>query len=67
MSTGLSHHDEETVERHSVPLRQEIFRLLANEEFNTAITYGPNGAKKVKTRFRLARQVFEEVLCAHTH
>ena len=55
MSTGLSHHDEETVERHSVPLRQEIFRLLANEEFNTAITYGPNGAKKVKTRcIRLA-------------
>ena len=67
MSTGLSRPAEDTVKRRSVLLCREIFRLLANEEFNTAITYGPNDARKVRTRFRLAQEVFEEVLGAHAH
>ena len=67
MSTGLSLYTEDTVERHREPLRLKIFRLFNDEEFNTAITYGPNDARKVRTRFRLAREVFKEVLGAHAH
>ena len=67
MSTGLSRYPEDAVKGCRKPLRQEIIGLLDDEEFNTAITYGPNDAKKVRTRFRLAQEVFEEVLGAHTH
>ena len=67
MSTGLSRHAEDTVEERSALLRENIFRLLADEEFNIAITYGPNDASKVRTRFRLTQEVFEEVLGAHAH
>ena len=67
MSTGLSCYPEDTVGRRREPLRHEIFRLFNNEEFNIAITYGPNDARKVRTRFRLAQEVFEGVLGANTH
>lgn len=67
MSTGLSRHAEDTVEERSELLRENIFRLLTDEEFNTAITYGTNDTRKVRTRFRLAQEVFEEVLGAHTN
>ena len=67
MSTGLSRHAEAIVAGRSERLRREIFRLLGNEEFNTSITYGPNDARKVRTRFRLAQEVFEGVLGAGTH
>ena len=67
MSTGLSRHAEDIVAGRSELLRQGIFHLLSDEEFNVAITYGPNDARKVRTRFRLAQEVFEEVLGAHTH
>lgn len=67
MSTGLSRHPQDTVRERSALLRREIFRLLADEEFNIAITYGPNDARKVRTRFRLAQEVFEGVLGAHTN
>ena len=67
MSTGLSRHAQDTVEEHSERLREKVFRLLANERFNSAITYGPNDAKQVRTRFHLAQEVFEEVLGAHAH
>ena len=67
MSTGLSRHAQDTVEERSERLRARVFRLLANEKFNSAITYGPNGAKKVRARFRLAQEVFEEVLGAHAN
>ena len=65
-STGLSHYTEERVKACAEPLRQAIFRLFKDEEFNTAITYGPNNTRKVKTRFEMTRGVFEEILDAHT-
>ena len=67
MSTGLSRYPHSTVERRREALLQEFFRLLKNDEFNIAVTYGPNDAKKVRTRFRLAQEVFEEVLGAHSY
>ncbi len=66
MSTGLSFYAAEHVEACARPLRKAIYRLFRDEEFNGAITYGPNNAKKVRTRFEMTRVVFEEILDAHT-
>ena len=65
MSTGLSHYPEEVVETRVEPLRRAVYRMLDDEEFNTAITYGPNDARKVKFRFHAATEAFREVLGAH--
>ena len=67
MSTGLSRYDQDLVQARAEPLRHAFYDLLKNDDFNTAITYGPNDAKKVETRFRLARTVFEEHLGACTN
>ena len=66
MSTGLSRYAEDKIQKSRTPLRREIFRLFHDEDFNIAITYGPNGARKVRTRFRLTHDVFQEVLGADT-
>ena len=66
MSTGLSRYKEERVQARVGPLRQSIHRLLADQKFNIAITYGPNDIRKVKTRFEMARTTFKEVLGDHT-
>ena len=41
-------------------------KLFADEKFNAAITYGTNDTKKVRLRFEMALQNFEEILGAHT-
>ena len=66
MSTGLSRYAESKVEACAESLRNAIYGLFHNEEFNDAITYGTNGADKVRRRFRMAQKSFEEVLGAHT-
>ena len=65
MSTGLSRYTEDRIQGRADPLRQAFYRILKSEEFNIAITYGPNDAVKVNKRFRLAQEAFEEVLGAH--
>ncbi len=62
MSTGLSRYEERRVSACAETLRQCVYCLLDDEEFNTAITYGPNDARKVKTRFNMARQALREAL-----
>ena len=66
MSTGLSYYSTERVEACAKPLRKAVYRLFKDEEFNIAITYGPNNARKVRTRFEMTREIFEEILDAHT-
>ena len=66
MSTGLSHYTEGRVEACAGPLRQAICGLFDDESFNEAITKSPNNTKKVRTRFRMTREIFREVLGAHT-
>ena len=66
MSTGLSHYAEDQVDACAAHLRRAVYRLLADEEFNIAITYGPNDARKVRRRFKMAKEMFEEALGAHT-
>ena len=66
MSTGLSRYAEYLVEASAEPLRQAIYRLLDDAEFNAAITYGTSDTKRVKCRFEKVRKNLEEVLGAHT-
>ena len=66
MSTGLSHYPRSQVEVCADRLRDRVYDLLDQEEFNTTITYGPNDQRKVRGRFRMTRRMFEEVMGAHT-
>ena len=65
MSTGFSHYPVDLVESQVEHLRQAVYRMLEDEKFNTAITYGPNDARKVKFRFGMATEAFREILVAH--
>ncbi len=62
MSTGLSHYDEDYIGSIGDDLKEEFLALLDNEEFQTAVTLSTNDDKRVRTRFRMARRMFEEVL-----
>ena len=64
MSTGLSHYTEDQVKTSAGPLRQAVYRLLEDEEFTAAITYGTNATKKVRCRFEMSVQKIEEILGA---
>ena len=66
MSTGLARYEVEHVLKRAEPFRAAFFELLRNQEFNEAITYGPNDAKKVRRRFKMARRMFQETLGADT-
>ena len=66
MSTGLSRYAEVHIRRDSARLRDAFYDLLANEEFNAAITYSTNDQKRVRARFELTETMFREVLGAHT-
>ncbi len=66
MSTGLSRHTEARVAACAARLLQAIYELLADEEFNDAITYSTNHTRKVRRRFEMAARKLEEVLGAHT-
>ena len=66
MSTGLSHYAKDRVEACSEWLQEAMNDLFADDEFNSAITYGPNDARKVKRRFEMTRETFKEILGAHT-
>ena len=62
MSTGLSRYDEPVVKYHSDSLRNAFYRLMNDDTFVDAITYGPNDPKKVKRRFSIANTILGEVL-----
>ena len=62
MSTGLSHYTEDYVGSIGDDLKNAFLELLNDEEFHTAISLSTNDHKRVTTRFRMAQQVFEEVL-----
>ena len=66
MSTGLSRYPEKLVKKNAEPLRQAIYRLLEDEEFNVVITYGTNDTKRVGRRFEMTWKKLEEILGAYT-
>ena len=66
MTTVLSQHAEFLVELEADSIRQATYNMLTDEEFDSAITLGTNDLKKVKTRFLMARERFQEILGANT-
>ena len=64
MITGLADVDEGTVTARADDLRSKFYALMDDNVFIKAITYGPNTAKEVRTRFTMAKQMFEEVFHA---
>ena len=66
MSTGLSRYAPDRVATQARPLCTAVHRLLQDEAFITAITYGPNDARKVRKRFGMSRKMLDEVFGAGT-
>ena len=66
MSTGLSRYSREQVDASADALREAFHDLLNDEEFNIAITYGPNDPRKVRHRFEAAYAMMQEILDAPT-
>lgn len=66
MSTGLSHYPKAVVEAHTEALRAAFQLLLSDDEFIKAITYGPNDVRKVRYRFKVAGEMFQEVFGAYS-
>ncbi len=64
MSTGLAPYDVMRVLERAEAFRAAFFALLQDEKFNEAITYGPNDARKVRRRFKMAGRMFRETLGA---
>ena len=67
MSTGLSRYTERRIRKKAKPLRESVYQLLGDEEFNISITYGPNDARKVRHRVQVTRQKFKEILDAERY
>ena len=65
MVTGLSRIDGGVVESRGIGLREGFYRLMDNDEFITAITYGTNTTKRVTDRFRIANKMFTEIFGSH--
>ena len=64
MVTGLSRVDTDVAESRGDVLQQEFYRLMEDEEFIAAITYGTNANRRVTDRFHMAGTMFEEVFGA---
>ena len=47
-------------------LLSAFYCLLGKEEFNEAISFGTNQANKVKRRFEMANEMFQEVFSAES-
>ena len=66
MSTGLSRYPEARVSACAERLREAIRGLFHDEEFHNAISVGTNDTRRVKTRFRMTRDIFENILGPQT-
>ncbi len=66
MSTGLSCYPEARVSACAERLGDTIRNLFYDEEFHNAITIGTNDTRKVKTRFKMTREIFEDILGTQT-
>lgn len=64
MSTGLARFSEERVLEKADVLREKFYLLMDDNEFSRAVTYSTNTPKEVRTRFRIAKAMFDEVFNA---
>lgn len=64
MITGLSRYSEHVVEARANDLKRAFYPLMRDDDFVKSITYGTNDMKRVKHRFAVAKQMFQEVFGA---
>jgi len=64
MSTGLSRYSKDLVKARADGLRNAFYPLLADDDFIRAITYGTNHVPNVRSRIKMARVMFQEVMGA---
>jgi hypothetical protein len=64
MMARLAWIDEPTVLARADALRAAFYARMGDDRFIKAITYGPNTPKEVRTRFEIAKKMFDEVLGA---
>ena len=64
MSTGLSRYSQSLVEERAFAVREELYRLLEDDEFVNSITYSTNSVKQVRHRFAVTHAMLKDVLNA---
>ena len=66
MCTGLSRYEVDAVAAQKTAFQSAFYRLLKEEEFYDAISLGTNQTNKVKRRFEMANEMFQEVFGAES-
>ncbi len=66
MSTGLSRYSPSLVRSREEDLRRAFYGLMQDETFQDDITYGTNGLRQVKQRFKAANCILQEVFNDHS-
>lgn len=61
MVTGLSKVDPLIAESRAATLQEGFYRLMEDDNFIAAITYGTSDTRRVYARFRMAQELFVEV------
>ena len=61
MITGLSRIKPDVVKSRADALQEGFYGLMGDDDFIASVTYGTNDTKRVTDRFRMARDLFEEV------
>ena len=61
MVTGLSGVEPHVVKARADDVQQGFYRLMEDDGFVTSITYGTSDTRRVNDRFRMAREMFEEI------
>jgi len=64
MISELSKRDEATVASKADALREAFVKRMDDQEFVSAVTYGPNTPKEVRKRFEIASAMMKEVFDA---
>lgn len=66
MSTIFSKYPSDLAHDYSEELRHAFYKLMDNQEFIDSITSATNNVQKVRRRFRIANEIFAEVLYAYS-
>lgn len=62
MSTGLSKYPESVIESNAEKLRLLTYQLFSDDYFSEAISLGTSQVNRVRTRFKMIRDMLSEVL-----
>ena len=62
MSTILANYKYENIKKHKTTIRDKFYELLKNEEFKNSITLTTHSKEHVKTRFKMFKDMLEDIL-----